>query len=90
MANTQPTGYYFAPPSHWPVVGSVALFFIAIGGVLLIRDDRLFQQAGEAIAVGDERALVHAIRQADEGGELVPGERRPAGAPGGAAGRRMP
>jgi cytochrome c oxidase subunit 3 len=36
MANTQTTGYYFAPPSHWPVVGSVALFFIAIGGVLLM------------------------------------------------------
>ena len=36
MANTQTTGYYFAPPSHWPVVGSVALFFLAIGGVLLM------------------------------------------------------
>ena len=36
MANTQTTGYYFAPPSHWPVVGSIALFFIAIGGVLLM------------------------------------------------------
>ena len=36
MANTQTTGYYFAPPSHWPVVGSLALFFIAIGGVLLM------------------------------------------------------
>ena len=36
MANTQTTGYYFAPPSHWPVVGSVALFFIASGGVLLM------------------------------------------------------
>ena len=36
MANTQATGYYFAPPSHWPVVGSIALFFIALGGVLLM------------------------------------------------------
>ena len=35
MANTQTTGYYFAPPSHWPVVGSVALFFLALSAVLL-------------------------------------------------------
>jgi cytochrome c oxidase subunit III len=27
-------GYYFAPPSKWPLVGSTALFFMAIGGVL--------------------------------------------------------
>ena len=36
MSNAQPGGYYFAPPSHWPVVGSTALFFIAVGGVLLM------------------------------------------------------
>ena len=35
MANTQPTGYYFAPPSKWPVVGSTALLFLAVSGVLL-------------------------------------------------------
>lgn len=27
-------GYYFAPPSKWPIVGSTALLFTAIGGVL--------------------------------------------------------
>ena len=36
MANTHTTGYYFAPPSHWPVVGSLALFLLATGGVLLM------------------------------------------------------
>ena len=36
MEHSQPTGYYFAPPSHWPIVGSIALFFIAIGGILLM------------------------------------------------------
>ncbi len=35
MANTQSTGYYFAPPSKWPVVGSTALLFLAVSGVLL-------------------------------------------------------
>ena len=25
-------GYYFAPPSHWPVVGSLAMFFLATAG----------------------------------------------------------
>ena len=35
MQHTQPSGYYFAPPSHWPVVGSIALFFMATGAVLL-------------------------------------------------------
>ena len=36
MSNAQTSGYYFAPPSHWPVVGSAALFFMAIGGVCLM------------------------------------------------------
>ena len=36
MGNAQPGGYYFAPPSHWPIVGSIALFLMAIGGVLLM------------------------------------------------------
>ena len=36
MANTQSTGYYFAPPSHWPIVGSIAIFFLATGGILLM------------------------------------------------------
>jgi len=35
VEHTHPTGYYFAPPSHWPIVGSVALFFLAFGAVLL-------------------------------------------------------
>ena len=38
MANTQTSGYYFAPPSKWPVVGSTALFFMAFGGVLIFND----------------------------------------------------
>jgi cytochrome c oxidase subunit III len=36
VSNAQTSGYYFAPPSHWPVVGSAALFFMAIGGVCLM------------------------------------------------------
>ena len=36
MSNVQHSGYYFAPPSHWPVVGSIALFFLAVGGILLM------------------------------------------------------
>jgi cytochrome c oxidase subunit III len=35
MEHTHPTGYYFAPPSHWPVVGSSALFFMAVGAATL-------------------------------------------------------
>jgi cytochrome c oxidase subunit 3 len=35
MEHTHPTGYYFAPPSHWPVVGSTALFFMALGAATL-------------------------------------------------------
>jgi cytochrome c oxidase subunit III len=38
VANTQTTGYYFAPPSKWPIVGSTALFFLATSGVLLFND----------------------------------------------------
>ena len=40
----------------------------------------LLHHVGEAVAVGDQHALVNAIRQADEGGKLVPRQRRPAGA----------
>ena len=36
MGNAQPGGYYFAPPSHWPIVGSVALLAMAFGGVMLM------------------------------------------------------
>ena len=32
--STTTGGYYFAPPSKWPVVGSTALFFFASGLVL--------------------------------------------------------
>jgi cytochrome c oxidase subunit 3 len=35
MEHTHPSGYYFAPPSKWPVVGSTALFFMAFGAVLI-------------------------------------------------------
>ena len=35
---SQPGGYYLPSPSHWPVVGSVALFLMALGGVLLMND----------------------------------------------------
>jgi cytochrome c oxidase subunit III len=36
VSNAQPGGYYFAPPSHWPVVGSSALLLMASGGVLVM------------------------------------------------------
>jgi len=36
VGNAQPGGYYFAPPSHWPIVGSTALLLMAIGGVLMM------------------------------------------------------
>jgi cytochrome c oxidase subunit 3 len=32
--SAQSGGYYFAPPSKWPVVGTTALFFMACGGVM--------------------------------------------------------
>jgi cytochrome c oxidase subunit 3 len=36
VSNASSGGYYFAPPSHWPLVGSVALLVMAVGGVLLM------------------------------------------------------
>jgi cytochrome c oxidase subunit 3 len=32
----QNVGYYLPAPSHWPVVGSIALFLMALGGVLVL------------------------------------------------------
>ena len=40
MGNAQPGGYYFAPPSHWPIVGSSALLIMAVGGLLAASDRR--------------------------------------------------
>ena len=35
MASTQSSGYYLPTPSHWPVVGSAALFLMALSAVML-------------------------------------------------------
>lgn len=35
---SQPGGYYLPSPSHWPILGSVGLFFMAIGAVLMMND----------------------------------------------------
>jgi cytochrome c oxidase subunit III len=44
--STHTGGYYFAPPSKWPLVGSISLFFMAIGGVLAMNS---IQPAGWGI-----------------------------------------
>ena len=36
--NTHPSGYYLPAPSHWPLVGSLALMCLALGATLLIHD----------------------------------------------------
>ncbi len=36
MSTANPGGYYFAPPSKWPLVGSTALLFLGSGTVLTI------------------------------------------------------
>ena len=38
MASTNSSSYYLPSPSHWPVVGSTALFLMAFGAVLLLND----------------------------------------------------
>ncbi len=40
--SAQPGGYYFAPPSKWPVVGSTALFLMASGGAMTFNDVQPF------------------------------------------------
>ena len=35
---SQPGGYYLPAPSRWPIFGSVALFLMALGAVLLMND----------------------------------------------------
>jgi cytochrome c oxidase subunit 3 len=34
-SHTAPNSYYLPAPSHWPIVGSVAVFLLAMSGVLL-------------------------------------------------------
>jgi cytochrome c oxidase subunit III len=38
LGNSTTNGYYFAPASKWPVVGSTALFLLAIGGVMMMNE----------------------------------------------------
>ena len=38
MAHADSNSYYLPAPSHWPVIGSAALFLIAFGTVLLLND----------------------------------------------------
>jgi len=38
VSNAQSGGYYFAPPSHWPMVGSIALFLMATGFASVLND----------------------------------------------------
>jgi cytochrome c oxidase subunit 3 len=33
---SQPGGYYLPSPSHWPIFGSIAIFLMAFGGVLIM------------------------------------------------------
>jgi cytochrome c oxidase subunit 3 len=48
----QPGGYYFAPPSHWPIVGSAALLLMASGGVMLMNSiDSGWLPFGAGIAI---------------------------------------
>jgi len=35
---SQPGGYYLPSPSHWPIVGSLGLVLMAVGGVLLMNN----------------------------------------------------
>ena len=49
--------------------GEVLRFeFVEVVAGNRIEGGALLHQAGEAVAIGDQDALVHAIRQADEGG----------------------
>ena len=36
--SSQAGGYYLPSPSKWPIVGSVALFFMAYGAALMMND----------------------------------------------------
>jgi cytochrome c oxidase subunit 3 len=45
-------GYYFAPPSKWPVVGSTALFFFASGLVMWMNQIQPWGYASLAIGLG--------------------------------------
>ena len=36
--SSQTGGYYLPAPSHWPIVGSIGLFFLALGAVLMMND----------------------------------------------------
>ncbi len=50
--STTTGGYYFAPPSKWPVVGSTALFFFATGLVLWMNQIQPWGYASLAFGFG--------------------------------------
>lgn len=50
-------GYYLAPPSHWPIVGSIALFTMAVGAVLLMND----MQGGPYVLAAGALILIYML-----------------------------
>lgn len=45
-------GYYFAPPSKWPLVGSIALLFLGAGTVLWMNDVQPFGAVTQLVGLG--------------------------------------
>ena len=45
-------GYYFAPPSKWPLVGSIALLFFASGGAMTMNQIQPYGWTSMAIGFG--------------------------------------
>ena len=52
---SQSTSYYLPEPSHWPVVGSCALFLMAFGGVLWMNE----AAAGQWVVLAGMLTLVY-------------------------------
>ena len=50
--STSTGGYYFAPPSKWPVVGSTALLFLASGLVMWMNQIQPWGNAGMIVGFG--------------------------------------
>jgi len=36
--STNNVGYFLPSPSQWPIIGSIGIFFLALGGVLMMND----------------------------------------------------
>ena len=72
MSESQSSSYYLPEPSHWPIVGSIALFTMMVGGAMFLNGNEaaiFLVPVGLAILVGMMAGWFAVVIRESEGGQ---------------------